>query len=187
MSANAESVQEQMDEELTAPELSLRVDSPQKYVDENLVKILKTIFANNNPDSLIELVPGLVGVVTIENFKGMDPEVFKDYIINNEINSTDISTSRGSPFRKKEVLLPRDTGASFFKLRESCEQMKITLKFHVDVPNETDSSSECIMCYFDMHFDALRLTQERVSALLKNNPGLLNYEQNAPKESYSIV
>ncbi|RUR19046.1 hypothetical protein ELY21_05845 [Legionella sp. km535] len=189
MSASSESVKKQLDEESTAkaPEVFFEDRSLQKYVGNNLVKILKIIFAMDNPDSLIELVPGLFGIVTIENFKGIDRDCFKDYIINNDIDPMNISTSRQTQYRIKDILLPRSgTWASFFKFRESCEQMKITLKFQVDVPNGTDSASKFTHCFFDMHFDALRLTQERVANLLKDNPHILMFDQEVEQNTCSL-
>ncbi|CAM2864257.1 hypothetical protein [Legionella worsleiensis] len=189
MSARGESVIEQIDKESTAksPDLFIRDHSLQKYVYKNIVKILKTIFADNNPDSLIELVPGLVGIVTIKNFEGMDRDAFKDYIINNEIDPDNISTSRQEQYSAKRILLPRSgTWESFFKARESCEQMKITLKFKVDVPNPIGSSSKYTMCLFDMYFEALRLTQERIANLLIDNPRILVFDQEVEQNICSI-
>ncbi|MGQ3891276.1 hypothetical protein [Legionella sp. CNM-4043-24] len=189
MSANSESVTEQIDKESTAksPELFIRDHSLQKYVDKNIVKILKTIFADNNPDSLIELVPGFVGIVTIKNFEGIEYDAFKDYIINNEIDPNNISTSRQAQYRSKHIFLPRSrTWDSFFKARESCEQIKITLKFKVDVPNPIGSTSKYTMCIFDIYFKALRLDQERIENLLIDNPRMLVFDEEDEQNICSI-
>ncbi|QBS12960.1 hypothetical protein [Legionella geestiana] len=174
MAANIEDLKEKM-QAVEVPIYRLSDYSLQKYVSTNIIQILKIIFSDANvPGSLLSLVPGLVGLVTIQGIENTERDELANYINNNDIDPYSVAM-RSIGYLSSDIEIPAvsKTQATFFGQEENCEQhekIQINLTIQISVP-------KCFNHAFDMCFTALRLPMERALSLPRDNFALFESQR----------
>ncbi|MGQ3892704.1 hypothetical protein [Legionella sp. CNM-4043-24] len=166
MAANIEDMKEKI-QAVEVPIYRISDYSLQKYVGTNIIQILKIIFSDANaPGSLLSLVPGLVGVVTLQGIENTERDELANYINNNDIDPYSVAM-RSIGYLSSDIEIPAvsKTQATFFGQVDNCElyeKIQIDLTIQISVPKRFNH-------IFDMCFSALRLPMERALSVSRDN------------------